>query len=215
MPQNFGPLTDYSLPDSIARMPRPYVQFEMRPKELQKDDGTKTFVDEVWAKVIAPGGKDVLEKPAADWIAGLAAKAEQGQVPPQWPREYRDALKSFREGEELAFDGTPIKSWSPLTPAQRKSILNANILTVEDLANANDEMRSRIGMGAAMLVEMARRFLEEAKGTGALATRLQAEIVKNEALTQRVATLTEQVAELLSRLPKEPAAAGAVTLKQK
>jgi hypothetical protein len=195
-----SPVPDFAIsPDynqNPQQMPRPYVRFEMRPVERRDAKGVPVWVDVVWARVVPPGGKDVLEKLADDWINGLQQMADDGRVPPQWPQEYRQALEAWKRGEELPVTGTPIKLWPGVSPAQRAAVLAAGILTVEDLAQANDEAKTRIGMGAQALVESAKAWVKDATGPGALAKQLQDALVKNEALEKQLAELLADVKEL-------------------
>lgn len=172
---------------------RPYVQFEFRPMEnraAKLADGQERFTDVAWAIVRAPGSKDSVEKVAEDWLTQLDAYARDQRIPPQWPSEYRNAFELWKRGEEVPVTGTAIKTWSAPTPAQRKSILAAGVLTVEDLAVANEQILGALGMNAHMLKRMAQSWLEEAKNKGATAAQLadamlklesQAETIKNQA----------------------------------
>ena len=175
--------------------PRPYVRFEFRPMEDRtkaSSDGVTQLVDVAFAIVRAPGAKDSLEKKADDWLKQLETYAKDGRIPPSWPHEYRQAFEAWKAGEEMPVTGTPIRSWPPLTPAQRQNVLNAEIYTVEDLASANDENRSRIGMGAHGL---------QAKDAGSMAKELAAMRIKLEELTT---TVTEQAATITALQPSKP-----------
>jgi hypothetical protein len=179
--------------------PRPYVQFEMRAVEDRSaptTDGVTRMVDKAWAIVRAPGSKDAIEKLATEWLDQLKAYARDGRIPSQWPGEYRNAFEMWSKGEELPVQGTAIKTWPPLSPAQRKNVLAAGILTVEDLANANDEIRAAIGMGGNTLQQMAQKWLEEAKDKGATAKALEAAMVKLAEMEALVKSQTEALAEL-------------------
>jgi len=191
-------------PDYITNpslMPRPYVRFDTRETEYRDEKGEVNYKDVIWVQVTPPGSKDVLEKPADEWIEGLRANAKANRVPHTWPEEYGAALARFRSGEELPTTGTPIKTWAALSKSQVKAVINANILTIEDLAVANDEAKTRIGMGGVALVQMAQKWLEERKGPGAMLQQLQALQVKNTELSTQVADLLKSVAELRAQVP--------------
>ena len=189
-----------------AQQPRPVVSFELRPVEdrsTTSPDGVSQMKDVAYAIVRAPGSKDALEKLAVDWLAQLKIYAKEGRVPPQWPNEYAEAFRLWSAGEEVPVNGTGIKSWPPLTPAQRKNILATGILTVEDLSNANDEIRTRIGMGAHGLQQLAQKWLAESKDTGVLAKSLEVALVKLESMKELVKTQTEALAELRALVEKQ------------
>ena len=189
-----------------AQQPRPVVTFELRPIEdrsIPSTDGVSQMKDVAYAIVRAPGSKDALEKLAVDWLNQLKIYAKDGRVPPQWPSEYAEAFRLWSAGEEIPLNGTGIKSWPPLTPAQRKNILAAGILTVEDLANANDEIRTRIGMGAHGLQQLAQKWLAESKDTGVLARGLEAARVELEAAKELIKAQAAALAELRALVEKQ------------
>jgi hypothetical protein len=189
---------------------RPYVQFEMRPTEdrtTAKADGVCQLVDVPWAIVRAAGSKDSLEKTADAWLSQLATYAKDGRVPPSWPSDYRNAFELWKKGEEIPLNGTPIKTWPPLSPSQRKNILAAGILTVEDLARANDETLAKIGMGAHSVTQMAQKWLLEAKDQGATSKALADAMVLVESLKETVQNQVEQLRELKAEFAKKPTAA--------
>ena len=191
--------------------PRPYVMFITRAIEdrtVPATDGVTQMRDVHIAVVKAPGAKDVLEKVAEDWLQQLEAYAKDGRIPPEWPSEYRHAYKLWKAGEEVPVLGTAIKTWPPLTPAQRLNIISAGVLTVEDLAAANDEIKARIGMGANNIVRMAVKWLEESVDKGATAKAL------NDAMVQidEMKTLIQAQGEALARLGTETPKKSAVTV---
>lgn len=188
------------------KQPRPYVAPYL--KVVQKEGRT---VDELWVKVTAIGGKDTLDKRAEDWIKSLIDHAHAGRIPPTWPKDFRDALEQWREGEELPTKGTPIKSWPPLTPSQRDLILAAKIRTVEELAGANDEAKGRIGMGCENLVLMAKRWLDEASGPGAMAAQIATLAGDKARLELEVERLAAKVKELEALIPQDQKAEGIKT----
>lgn len=179
-----------------ADIPRPYVQFELRPTEDRTQPaqgGTYPLIDKPWAVVRAAGSKDSLEKPAEEWLSQLREYAKNDRIPRQWPAEYQNAFELWKKGEEIPVIGTPIKNWPPLTPAQRKNILNADIFTVEDLARANEQMLANIGMQAHMLKNMAEAWVKDNAKPGETARVLQETMVELQAAQ---ALIKEQAAAL-------------------
>ena len=178
---------------------RPFVRFEMRVTEdrsVVSPDGVTHMKDVPWAVVRAPGSKDSLEKPAKDWLDQLTQYARDDRVPRNWPSEYREAFALWEKGEEIPVNGTPIKTWPPLSPAQRKNILALGILTVEDLAKANEEVLSRIGMGAHNVKQLANSWLTEAKDMGSMAQSLEAALVRLADAEKTIVAQAEQLKQL-------------------
>lgn len=188
---------------------RPYVKFELRSVEDRTKaapDGTCQMVDVAMAIVRAPGAKDSVEKAATEWLQQLKVYAKDGRVPASWPSEYTEAFALWQKGEEMPVKGTAIKSWPPLTPAQRANVLAAGILTVEDLAQVNDETRGKIGMGGHAVQQMAQNWLRESLDAGATAKALSASQIAVEELRQTVANQSEQIAQLLAAAKTKPTA---------
>lgn len=188
------------------KQPRPYVAPYLKPVMREGQ-----LVDELWVKVTAIGGKDTLDKRAEEWVKSLIDHAHAGRIPATWPKEFRDALEQWREGEELPTKGTPIKTWPALSPSQRDAVLNAKIRTVEELAGANDEAKGRIGMGCENLVLMAKRWVEEAAGPGAMASQIASLAGDKARLELEVERLSAKVEELEALLPSEMKAEGIKT----
>lgn len=189
------------------QQPRPYVRFEMRPKEGKDAEGKATLVDEAWALITPAGSKDTLEKPVEDWLRDVKNHADAGRVPANWPHQYRDAFEAWKKGEELPVHGFPIKRWAPLTPSQREAVLRTNTFTVEDLALANDELVGRIGMGGRVLVDMAKAWIEDRKGAGALAGQLETALVRANAAEAANKGLREDITKLEEKIKLLEAAA--------
>lgn len=186
--------------------PRPYLRLELRPTDVVGRDGKTTCQDVLWALVMSPGSKDVLERPASEWLDSLDRHAKGGRIPHTWPKEYRAACAEWLKTQELPVFGTPIKTWPPLSPSQRTSILRANIHTVEDLAGAPDDVKARIGMGCEGLVTMAKKWLETSGEVSAMARQIETLTRDlNEAQT-RCEELQRENASLVVRLAQATSA---------
>lgn len=185
-----------------------YVRFERRPIEdraASTRSGNYVAVDVDYALVTPPYSRDVFEQVAVEWLAQMERDAGSGRLPREWYERYVEAYARWKKGEEMPLNGTPIKGWQVISPAQMKNLIAINILTVEDLANVNDEGCRRIGMGSGDLRDKAKAWLSQAKDKGPLTmenSSLKAENkalkTKNEELEIRVKELAERV-EILQR----------------
>src|SRR6267154_120686 len=186
----------------IMRERPAYVRFEKRPIE-DRDETIKkghwVGKDVIYALVTPPGTKDVVVVEAEEWIKRLKREESEGRIPSQFVEAYERAFEKYKKGEELPLDGTPIRGWPPLSPAQQQNCIAMNIHTVEDLANLNSEGMARFGMGVVELKRKATNWLEAASSTGVLAARMTALEIKQ---TDLEAQNTRQ-RELIERLQKE------------
>ena len=110
----------------------------------------------------------------------------------RWPAEYA----AWKNKTALASSGTPLEQWPPLSLAQLHELKAVNIRSVEDLAGLSDAGIQKLGMGGRKLVEMAKAYLDTAKG-GAAVSRLEHE---REQMQMRLDALERQNAELRARL---------------
>lgn len=191
-----------------------YVRFERRAIEdraASLKEGRAVMKDIDYALITPIGSKDIVVRVVADWFLLLDQYVREERIRPDWVRQYKEAYEAWKHGQEPSPVGTPIKGWQVLSPAQQANIISANILTVEDLAQATDEARRRIGMGAQELVDKAIAWLKAAKSIGVPAQEiagLQAKIrqleVQNKAQADIIAGLKTENEELRA---KEKAAA--------
>lgn len=178
--------------DMAERQDRPaYVRFETRTKLNKKkteenESGTLVYDNVDFALITPPYSKDCVEIKVDQWFANQAVSVSSGRTPREWLDHWKRQYEAWKRNEEIPLDGTPIKEWSAITPAEVKMILAAEIRTVEDLAAANDEGMRRLGMGAQKLKQRATTWLKSAKDLGPI-TR------ENERLTQENASLKRAV----------------------
>lgn len=174
----------------------PYVKFEVRSVEDREATiaaGHYVGKDVIFAIVTPTGSRDVVEREVETWLDTLREGIKQERIPSQWLDAYEHKLKLFKEAIEAPESGAAIKDWPSASPSQIKTMLDIGVLTVEDLAAANEETLGRIGMGARALKQKAIIWLEDSENKGQNAERVSA-------LENENKTLKEQVTVLMSRL---------------
>lgn len=173
----------------MAEEPRPpYVKFEVRSEEDREaslEAGHYVGKDIVFALVTPAGTRERVEKKADDWIASLEEGVKQERIPTAWLAYYKNALKDFIEQRETPENGYPIRDWPSVNPSQVNTLLDMNIRTVEDLADATEEAVHRLGMGGRALKQKAQAWLDASNKKGKT--------------TEEIANLRQQNAELLAR----------------
>lgn len=181
----------------------PYVQFEMRAVENRTaslEAGHYVTVDVPFAVITPAGTRDRIEKEAEPWLADLKRAVTEREFPEQWYHAYSDSFKRWCETRETPEFGTPIVNWPALSPSQVRALLDANIRTIEDLAEATEEGIARIGMGARALKEKARAWLDVASNTGRLSSELEALRVENADLKRRDKERDEKLKDLETQI---------------
>lgn len=190
----------------------PYVMFETRAvedREASLAAGHYVGKDVNYAIVTPSGSKDRMEKVAEEWLASMEEGVRQERIPGEWLEAYTKKYRTWVETREVPEDGTSILGWPAVSPAQAKAILDANVRTLEDLAEANEATLTAIGMGARALKEKAIAWLDTANSTGKTAEELDDLRKKVDTLSKSVDTLTKAnqklQADLVAAKDKEDA----------
>jgi len=187
----------------------PYVKWEriaVEDREATQKAGSYRTKDVDFAIVTPVGSKDRIFRKVEEYFRQLEEQVKAGRFPGKWLQDFKESYDYWKKGEEMPLQGTPIKGWPVLSPAQQANIISSNILTVEDLAQANDESRKRIGMGANDVVNKAIAWLKASKSLGSVTQEITSLKTENEGLKFQVKTLQERLEQLAKELKKEPVA---------
>lgn len=107
-------------------------------------------------------------------------------------RQYAEAYRAFRNNEEQAVSGTPLKEWPTIGVAMLKELQHMGFHTVEQLASASDTVCGKFA-GLQTFKQKAINYLAYAKEAAPIAKlEAVAQDAKNEA-----EVLRRQVAELM------------------
>lgn len=160
----------------IAKDRPPYVTFHQVPVEDRDKSielGVYTVRNVNYAFITPAGSKDRVEIEAEKWLANMAEEAKNNRFPMDWLSAYKRQYKDWIEGNDTPLQGTPIKLWGGVSPAVRDNLIAMNVRTVEDLAVANEQVMTRLGMGARTLKQQALDYLAAASGPGKLSAEMQ------------------------------------------
>jgi hypothetical protein len=177
-----------------------YVEFELRPEEDREESiaqGMPVFKDVEFAMITMPGGGLVVDKPINEALLYEWKNGDNRRKPPS-PFAYR-AYEAWKEGREAPVNGTDLKNWPGVTPAQLKTCQNATVRTIEDLAEANADTIRKLGMGGVAMMEKAKAYLASAN-QNKTSEEVSALMVKLDALSDTVKRKDEQISDLLERL---------------
>jgi hypothetical protein len=177
-----------------------YVEFELRPEEDREEtisQGMPVFKDVEFAMITMPGGGLVVDKPINEALLHEWKNGDNRRKPPS-PFAYR-AYEAWKEGREAPVNGTDLKNWPGVTPAQLKTCQNATVRTIEDLAEANADTIRKLGMGGVAMMEKAKAYLASAN-QNKTSEEVSALMVKLDALSDTVKRKDEQISDLLERL---------------
>ncbi|MBN9410835.1 MAG: hypothetical protein J0H69_16940 [Burkholderiales bacterium] len=183
----------------------PHIRFETEVKETRDEDGHIMRKNVYFAHVTPAGGKDVVVKDAEQWLLELKEKAmvrgafdQAAAEYEQWHAKVKAAFEQYKAGEEMTTEGTPLRASLAFTKAEIAQAESVKIFSIEDLAEANEEAISRMGMGGRGLKIKAQKLLET-KGDVAQ---------ENAALRQKISDLEAKMERMLADGFKEPAKRG-------
>ena len=186
---------------SISADRPPFVQFEtiaVKNNARSLEEGRLVYEDRDMANVVSAGSKDVHVVLALEWLARKKSDALNGRYPMEWYQRHQAQYDEWKKGNELPEEGTPIKMWPPVTPAEAAMLIGANVRTVEDLAALPESGLTLLGIGSRSLRDKARAWLESqtANGAGKMAEELSALKVENAALADALDRMQAQIKEL-------------------
>lgn len=183
-----------------SRVDRPaHVRFEVRAeedKQASEKEGRYVPKDVTYAIVTPCYSKDELHFKVDKWLAQMDDQVKNGRMPREWADAYKKAYTAWKEGQEVPLDGTPIKGWPVISPAQQEALIRMKILTVEDLAGVNDEGARQIGMGAIQMKNKAIAWLSQARDKGPATMEIARLKQETEVQQNQIEKLSSQVEEL-------------------
>lgn len=173
----------------------PYVSFIWRAVEDRNESikqGRYIAKDVAYAQITPAGSRDTVERVAETWLKQIAGS----DYPPNWVEAFRYKFEEWRKSGELLETGTPIKNWCVASPAQIENCLRANIYSVEQLAEINEEGLARLGMGGRALKDKAKDYLRSANDIGRTANEISELKREISALKAKNTNLMKQVEQL-------------------
>lgn len=197
-----------SVNDVMSREERPpYVRFERRPvedKQASIEQGRYVAKDIDYALVTPPYSKDCVVHKVSSWLENVKKNVRDGRTPQAWLDQWEEMYRRWKNGQEMPLNGTPIRGWGVISPAQQEMLVQINCMTIEDLAAVNDEGLRRIGMGGVELKQKATAWLASMRDHGAVTQKQAALEQENAVLKESLKTLQDQVNALRAMIPNRP-----------
>lgn len=168
---------------------QPYARFYYEPKEDREasaKEGMYIAKDIAMVEVTTSGGKSVFVDEADNWLRKISEAALQQRFNRDWVKDFKEMYSLFKEGEAMPEKGIPIKTSLMFSPAEQRAILNANVRTLEDLSNCNEEALQAMGPGSRGLRDRARTAINQSQEPGKVAAEVESLKVENEDLRQKV-----------------------------
>lgn len=147
------------------------------------------------------GSKDGPEFIVESWLKQQDDLSSMGRLPREWAESYRKQYEAWKAGMEGPVNGFPVREWPSVNRATAEAMIAVGIASVEDLAAANEEALGRVGMGARLLQQKARAWLE-AKSGGVNPEEVAALRAQLADRDDRVKSLEERLSALESKKAK-------------
>jgi len=112
-----------------------------------------------------------------------------------WLDRYMATYSKWKQGEELPVDGTAIAFCTVFSKLQIKQLKEAGIRTVEELAEANEDRLTTIGMQARSYRDIARKWLEN-EDKSMSAKRLSETEIENQQMKEQIAKMADKMREM-------------------
>lgn len=163
-------------------------------KKKSRAEGRPIFKDVEFVRIRWAGDRNrMLVAPAHDKFARAGGEHNEMLTYAQvYPKHYA----AFREGMEIASEGTPIEQLPFLTKARIEELKRQNVRTAEQLAHLDGTLLTNLGMGARPLKEQAQAYLANAAGS-ADTTRLAAE---NTELRDAMQIMQQQIDQMQAQV---------------
>lgn len=192
---------------SVRKDAPPFVRFEFLEcgvdQEASAKSGTRIPLVKAHALIMQHGSKDVVEKDAEEWLAQIKRQAIEGRYDPQWVARFELQFSEFTKGNELPRSGTPIRTWSGPNREQIVRLQAIGITTIEDLAAVPDSGLQNIGLDGRYLRDLAKNYLDEAKGVGLMSKKVADLEESNRQKDEQLRQQGERIAALEAALPAD------------
>ena len=113
-----------------------------------------------------------------------------------WHKRFSKMLDSYKNGIDMATEGTPIRASLAFSPAEVAQCESVKIFTLEALSICNEQAMINMGMGGRTLKQKAEKILENFAGSKVAE--------ENAALKAKVELMQEQLNKLLAGQPEKP-----------
>lgn len=174
-----------------------FYQEAVEDRAATQEAGGPVCKDVDYCRIINPGGRDVVERPALDYLANLDHQIKAGTVGAAALKDrFAKLYDNWKSNRDPEMPGVKLKDIPLLSPAELKTVTNAKIFTVEQLAEVGEVGLSALGMGARELQKKARNYLAAMNDQGKLVQQITAITQENEDLKTELKELQETLALL-------------------
>lgn len=181
------------------------VRFERVPvedKAASIREGRYVGKDVDFVYITPPYSKDEIPKKVTSWIDQMRQQVQTQRLPQAWMDRYVAEYEAWKNGQELPLEGTPIKGWGVISPAQQEALIRSKVMTVEMLAKITDEGIKLVGMGTFELKNKAIAWLAQLQDKGPLTQEVATLKTDNAVLKGSIEHLEQKVLNLMETIKR-------------
>ena len=194
-----------NMPITLMEDSPPYLDFSVTAKRKVRGEGEVYFEDcEIVTSTPMGDNKTQVIKEVDDWLSHLKEREHHHMISPKFLKFCEDSYNAWKENRAAPINGTPFEQCSILSPAEIEMVRQANIRSVDDLANCNDEGLQAIGMGARKLKDKAKAYLDNVKDHGAVSEKMVAMEADLNTANEENERLAQRLAALEAKLDAQP-----------
>jgi hypothetical protein len=172
-----------------------FYQEAVEDRVATQESGGPVCKDVDYCRIINPGGRDIVERAVTDYIENLNHQIKAATVgAPQLKERFVKLYENWKLNRDPEMPGVKLKDIPLLSPAELKTVTNAKIFTVEQLAEIGEIGLGALGMGARELQKKAKNYLLAMNDQGKLVQENIKISEENAALKAELKELQETVA---------------------
>ena len=182
------------------------IEFSRRAEEdiaASRKEGRYVTRDVDYVTVFIPYSRDTNVFTVEQWLANLQQYTREGRIPQDWLPNYTRLYDAWKNGQELPPNGTPVKGWGVISPAQQENLIHYRITTVEDVAGMGEDIMRKIGMGAMEIKNKAKTWLAQLNERGPMTMQISELQRENELLKGSIASLEAKIDRLVNARPDD------------
>ena len=155
------------------------------------EDGVFRGNDVEYVKIKQPYAQDFVIMTVESWKSQRKSEVIGERYPKEWYEKDMEDLRKWKQGQDIPVEGYPIKGWGMLSPSQQRTLVDMGVRTVEELARMGDEGKRMYGIGAQLLVDRAKAWMDSVNDNGKVAIEIASLKRENEKLQAQLKGLTE------------------------
>lgn len=182
-------LTDLADRKEIA----PFISFERKAiedKQKSLQYGRYIAKDVDYVTIHSPYSRDTVIYPVDKWLENSEEKVMRGSLKQEWFEDWKKKHSIWLSRQASPANGTPVRGWGVLSPAQQETVISLDVLTVEDIVRSD---KMHLIEGGKEIKQKAVTWLQALNDRGPLIQKLSELTAENDRLKEVIKTFEEKL----------------------